>query len=454
MRRSRDPSQLLAKGARICTVTAKTSLQILLMFLARGDVICRPGIAWGRQREMLIGMMTFGLLGLVLEFWGDREASGSPWRGGDSEGGQVELTEVWRFVGPFFRPGVALIAMELLWFYAYVSRCYQTWSNETRLRPRQFYKRPGRFDETADDMQFLTQWKFLDLRGLGHLLGCPSLMEELKQHVASEGFGQMRWYGAQRQTTRHSDGFDGQSEVGPVVGKSRTLLRLGSLACGDGFLTFHFEKAGGRCGRLDLLLHHGDLVVMDRQIAGTLPNGFQRSQRLWVTHRAGGLLAKRCPKHLKTSDARSFITLVWTSRQCPAEILTLLARHFPTLETLKQPTGETSGWPMDPKELGDVRRFALMLSLWFLTLPAVATLASMLAPWVRFRIVFAVNGFTHMLASAVMAYIYHIEVAPNLFEMKARQREVGHSDEMQGFLQDHRGLERSFGACEDGQDIL
>ena len=23
-------------------------------------------------------------------------------------------------------------------------RCYQTWSNETRLRPRQFYKRPGR----------------------------------------------------------------------------------------------------------------------------------------------------------------------------------------------------------------------------------------------------------------------------------------------------------------------
>ena len=45
---------------------------------------------------------------------------------------------------------------------------------------------------------------------------------------------------------------------------------------------------------------------------------------------------------------------VWTSRQCRAEILTLLARHFPTLETLKQPTGETSGWPMDPKELRDV----------------------------------------------------------------------------------------------------
>lgn len=79
----------------------------------------------------------------------------------------------------------------------------------------------GGFDETADDMQFLTQWKFLDLGSLGHLLGCPSLMEELKQHVASEGFGQMRWYGAQRQTTRHSDGFDGQSEASflEVLGK-------------------------------------------------------------------------------------------------------------------------------------------------------------------------------------------------------------------------------------------
>ena len=42
---------------------------------------------------------------------------------------------------------------------------------------------------------------------------------------------------------------------------------------GDGFLTFHFEKAGGRCGRLDLLLHHGDLVVMDRCLTrGTKEN--------------------------------------------------------------------------------------------------------------------------------------------------------------------------------------
>ncbi len=53
-----------------------------------------------------------------------------------------------------------------------------------------------------------------------------------------------------------------------------------------------------------------DWTCENRQIAGTLPNGFQRSGRLWVTHRAGGLLAKRCPKHLKASDARSFITLV------------------------------------------------------------------------------------------------------------------------------------------------
>ena len=32
-----------------------------------------------------------------------------------------------------------------------------------------------------------------------------------------------------------------------IIGRSRSLLRLG----GDGFLTFHFESAGGRPGRLD-----------------------------------------------------------------------------------------------------------------------------------------------------------------------------------------------------------
>lgn len=211
-----EPSLLISSLARSSVVAARTSLQILLMFLARGDVVCRCGLAWGRQKEMLLGMIIFGLLGLALEFWGDREAAGSP----------IEYMYD-------TRPGVALIAIEVLWFYAFVSRSYETWSNETRLRPRLFY-----------------------------------------------------------------------------------------------------------------------------------------------------------------------------------------------------------------------RRFALALSLWFLTLPAVAALASLLAPWVRFRIVFAVNGLTHILSSMVMVYIYHIDVAPDLLEINAKHREVGQDDEMQGFLEED--VKRSFGAC--GQD--
>lgn len=61
-------------------------------------------------------------------------------------------------------------------------------------------------------MQFLTQWKFLNLSALGDLLGCRSWVEGLGRQVASQGFGQMRWYAAGRETTRHSDGFDGGEE--------------------------------------------------------------------------------------------------------------------------------------------------------------------------------------------------------------------------------------------------
>ena len=65
-------------------------------------------------------------------------------------------------------------------------------------------------------MQFLTQWKHLDLSKLGDLLGCRGWAEDLWQKVAADGFGQMRWYGVDRETTRHSDGFDGGDEVGKM----------------------------------------------------------------------------------------------------------------------------------------------------------------------------------------------------------------------------------------------
>jgi len=109
--------------ARAFVAASKTLLQILLMLLAHGDCVCKHGIIWARQREMIGGMILFGLLGFALEVWGDREASNTP----------VEYIYD-------TRPGVALVALEMMWFYAYASRCWQTFSAETRQRPRFFYK--------------------------------------------------------------------------------------------------------------------------------------------------------------------------------------------------------------------------------------------------------------------------------------------------------------------------
>lgn len=109
--------------ARASVVAAKTLLQILLMLFASGECVCKHGIFWASQREMVGGMAAFGLLGFALEVWGDREAGSST----------VEYMYD-------TRPGVALVALEMIWFYAYASRCWKTFSAETRQRPRIFYR--------------------------------------------------------------------------------------------------------------------------------------------------------------------------------------------------------------------------------------------------------------------------------------------------------------------------
>ena len=200
----------------------------------------------------------------------------------------------------------------------------------------------------------MTQWNFVDLGRLGDLLGCADFSNTLAKQISTMGFGQMRWYGADRETSRHSDGFDGicAGTGFEVVGRSRILLRLG----GDGFLTFHFERAGGRSGRLDLLVKHGDLILMDRDVAGTLRSGWQRQKSMRVTHRAGGLLARHCPEHLKDSNAKSFVTLVWTSDQSREEFLALLLSRWAKEIQSSAVEGancasNTNCWPVDPTQV-------------------------------------------------------------------------------------------------------
>eukprot|EP00933_Yihiella_yeosuensis_P029888 TRINITY_DN23548_c0_g1_i1.p1 TRINITY_DN23548_c0_g1~~TRINITY_DN23548_c0_g1_i1.p1 ORF type:complete len:466 (+),score=58.87 TRINITY_DN23548_c0_g1_i1:36-1433(+) len=114
----------LADVARALVVAAKTTIQILLMMFAYGEGVCSAGIAWAKHKECIVLQLVFGVLVLFLELWGDRETRGSP-----SE--YIYDT----------RAGTGLVAVELLWLYAYISRCWQTWQVETRARPRAFYKR-------------------------------------------------------------------------------------------------------------------------------------------------------------------------------------------------------------------------------------------------------------------------------------------------------------------------
>eukprot|EP00933_Yihiella_yeosuensis_P028926 TRINITY_DN22696_c0_g1_i1.p1 TRINITY_DN22696_c0_g1~~TRINITY_DN22696_c0_g1_i1.p1 ORF type:complete len:374 (+),score=62.48 TRINITY_DN22696_c0_g1_i1:46-1167(+) len=212
------------------------------------------------------------------------------------------------------------------------------------------------YDQEADDMQFLTQWKHIDLSSFGQLLKAKKTADHLQHEVSRGGFGQMRWYAVDRETSRHSDGFDGVcfGSGEPVVGCNRSLIRLG----GDGFLTFHWEKRGGATGRLDLLLSHGDMVLMDRGIAGTRPSGWQRQKALRVTHRAGGLLAKHCPSSVSAASAalssatRSFVTLVWTISEPREDFLDKIwadsAQH---LDLPAAPKDGVSCWPLRPEEM-------------------------------------------------------------------------------------------------------
>lgn len=79
------------------------------------------------------------------------------------------------------------------------------------------------------------------------------------------------------------------------------------------------------------------------------------------------------------------------------------------------------------------KRYASVLSLWFLSLPAVAMLASVLAPWVRFRIAFLVSGISHALAVGLLVYLFHPYVAPDLFSFDAKDQEAK-KDELSSLL--------------------
>lgn len=109
---------------RACLVGAQNCMSTLLMILAHGDCVCSVHIRWQQHREMIFGMVVYACLQLPLELWGDSE-----FRNTTTE--YIYDT----------RPGIILVAFNLLWTWMYITRCWQTFKSETRIKAKVFYKR-------------------------------------------------------------------------------------------------------------------------------------------------------------------------------------------------------------------------------------------------------------------------------------------------------------------------
>lgn len=123
---SGEAPEVWAIAGKAGLIGSKTLLTTLLMLLAHGECVCSPVISWERHREVAFGMALYGCLQFPLELWGESE-----YRNSTTE--YIYDT----------RPGVVLVAFDCLWLWMYVSRSWQTFQKETRLKPRNFYKTYG-----------------------------------------------------------------------------------------------------------------------------------------------------------------------------------------------------------------------------------------------------------------------------------------------------------------------
>jgi hypothetical protein len=115
-----------AVAGKASVISSKTLISSLLMLLAHGECVCSPIVSWTRHREVAGGMALYGCLQFPLELWGESE-----YRNSTTE--YIYDT----------RPGVVLVAFDVLWMWMYLSRSVQTYKGETRVKSRRFYKRYG-----------------------------------------------------------------------------------------------------------------------------------------------------------------------------------------------------------------------------------------------------------------------------------------------------------------------
>jgi hypothetical protein len=75
------------------------------------------------------------------------------------------------------------------------------------------------------------------------------------------------------------------------------------------------------------------------------------------------------------------------------------------------------------------RQYGPLFSLWFATLPMVALFATLIAAWVRYRIVLAMNNLAHAFALGALIYTFRPDVAEKLYELSAHEYSAVCGDE-------------------------
>lgn len=104
-------------------VSARVLLSFVLLLLAQGECVCSPHITWAAHKEIVRGLGVFGVLSFMLELWGESELRST-------------VTE---YVYDT-RPGMVLVAFDILWMWIYATRAWRTFQAESRVKARRFFR--------------------------------------------------------------------------------------------------------------------------------------------------------------------------------------------------------------------------------------------------------------------------------------------------------------------------
>merc|ERR1719399_218115 len=121
-----EGSEWCALVGRANTIASKVAVSVLVLLLAKGEVVCHTYTDWADHELMMKGLMAFGVLCFFLELWGESEARSSV------------TAYAYDTTG-----GIMLVSFDLLFLWYYITNLMKTLARETRIKPRAFYSTYG-----------------------------------------------------------------------------------------------------------------------------------------------------------------------------------------------------------------------------------------------------------------------------------------------------------------------